>query len=941
MPKASPIQPSFASGEFSPRVYGRVDNERYKTGLAKAENFLPTVQGPIIRRPGMKYVGNDVKDPSKPPAFIPFQFSQTQNYVLEFGDKYVRFYTNNTQIVLNTSVVYRQVYSTAFGSSFPTYAARTSTDLKVDETLNPAVVTVQTNSGILEIPTPYSYLDAPNIKWAQKEDTLFLFNTSYPTYKLIRNGNLYWDLQRVQTQDGPYLPLNSYGQTGDSGRFSIVMGPVTLASDGSTFPIRYNFATAGPVHTVSTVANNGAGGIRITTSSAIGHIFSNGDRVVVRSVGGVVEANNGTSTIASMSWPITRISATTFDLIGATINSGSVYTSGGTVCPALFQPLLSGTGFADTGRSVGLFGANAHRAWGKITDVLDMARVKIAISEMDSPASLANESFFTGSTAAIWQMEPYNFKHGFPSAGCFHQDRLALAGAPAFPQRIDLSQTADYSRFAPSNSSLIVTDNCAISFSLASEQLNRLLWLKPDTQGLLAGSVSSEWVIAPNNQATALTPTNVNARQTSFFGSHDADAVQTGNATLYIQKGQRRLRELNYFYQVDTYRSTDIAELSEHLMLPGLTKLANQRESLPIVWATTSEGKLRSMTYSRDDASLKVGWAPHTLGGQSDSSGTAPVVKAMSVIPSSDGTYDQLWCAVQRFVNGTSVCSVEYMSKVFDDNILQEDAICLDMAGTYDNPVTVTSISQAGSAIVTASNHGIVDGDLVLFKKVIGLNSSFVDTMGVTFNSNLVNGRIFRAGSTSTNAFFLQDVVNGSSYVDSRSYTPYFSGGEARKLVQTITGLTWLKNETVSVWADGKAHSNVTVNSGGFFTLDYKAAVVHVGYGYSSDGKTLRPEAGSADGTSIGKLRRPYRAAFMVHRSGELQIGPSFSKLTPIPYETFVPPQADVAVPLYSGLARESLESEHDFEGQVCFRMTGPAPGMIQTVTVCLEENDV
>ena len=149
MPKASPIQPSFSGGEFSPRVYGRVDNERYKTGAAKLENYLPTVQGPILRRPGMKYSGADAKDPSKPPEFLEFKFSQTQNYILEFGDKYVRFFTNNTRITVNTTVVSGAFYSAAFNSSFPTYALRSFSGARPGETQNGALAPV--SSGVLPV----------------------------------------------------------------------------------------------------------------------------------------------------------------------------------------------------------------------------------------------------------------------------------------------------------------------------------------------------------------------------------------------------------------------------------------------------------------------------------------------------------------------------------------------------------------------------------------------------------------------------------------------------------------------------------------------------------------------------------------------------------------------------------------------------------------------
>src|SRR4051812_29507448 len=98
MPKASILQSSFSSGEVSPLYYGQADNPRYKKGLKTAQNILPLLQGPIVRRPGTKFCAQS-KLTTTPPVMIPFQFSETQAYTLEFGDQYIRFFANNAQMV--------------------------------------------------------------------------------------------------------------------------------------------------------------------------------------------------------------------------------------------------------------------------------------------------------------------------------------------------------------------------------------------------------------------------------------------------------------------------------------------------------------------------------------------------------------------------------------------------------------------------------------------------------------------------------------------------------------------------------------------------------------------------------------------------------------------------------------------------------------------------
>jgi hypothetical protein len=56
MPRLSPIQESFAAGEISKRVQGRVSTDAYNSGLNRARNWHPLVQGPIRLREGSKYM---------------------------------------------------------------------------------------------------------------------------------------------------------------------------------------------------------------------------------------------------------------------------------------------------------------------------------------------------------------------------------------------------------------------------------------------------------------------------------------------------------------------------------------------------------------------------------------------------------------------------------------------------------------------------------------------------------------------------------------------------------------------------------------------------------------------------------------------------------------------------------------------------------------------
>lgn len=938
MPKVNKIQAAFTSGEVSKTVQGRVDiPQRYDEAMDFCQNYIPLLQGPLLRRGGTKYVTN-VKDPSKPPALIPFQFSVTQNYMLEFGDKYIRFYANEGQIITTSNQFQIAGLFNLFGVNnggnyvYQFNANRASALPHSGEILQTS--SLVSAGSIFEVVSPYSWPDVHKIKFAQKQDSLYLTHPSYASFKVQRFGNTDWTVKPVTFQDGPYLPLNSYQSLGDS--IAINLAPSNTGSN-------YITLTTSPNYQCSSIVANSAGGIRISTTTP--HSFMAGDKVVVGGVVGTAEVNNvgtgnggifGSSTLVACScWVVGAVGTNTLDLSNSTFTN--VYVGSGVVGPALF--LMNSTGsWADANqalssmRSVGLI-QHGIRYWGHIVRVGNAGTANVLLDP--------NVPLLTDSTVInTWQMGNYNLLNGFPAAVSFHQDRLTFGGHANIPQQIDASMSGNYELFSASGSNLQVADNNALQFSLLSQDLNSIKWIKSNAQGMILGTANAEWTVAPSNQSPGLTPTNISAQQVSFFGSYDADAVQSDQATIYIQRAQRKVRELIYFFQVGSFRSTNLTELSEHITLPSIVKLANQRETHPIVWGVRADGQMLSLSYSRDDVNIKSGWARHVLGGRSDSAGTPPVVKSIGCIPSSDTSYDELWMVVQRYINGTTVGTVEYMSKPFDDNTPQEQAYHFDCGVTFDAPINVTAIMNASSCVVTAPSHGFANSSTIRFYNTIGLNISTTDVNGNTKITNQLNENTFMIASASVNAFKIQDFLGND--INTNSSSVYVGSSVVRKLITSISGLTWLEGEQVSILADGGIHVNTSITQAGVLNLQYPAAIVQIGYQYNSDGQLLRTKDGSAQGTSIGSARRLNRVAFMLHNVGDLQFGPAFTNMIPVEFSRADSNTADKPPPLFDGVYRDGIESGvSEFTDTVCFRQNSGLPGMIQSITRFLEETDV
>jgi len=187
MPRTTLALTSFVSGEFSAKMDGRTDFEKYSSGVKTMENFLVHPQGAATRRIGTQFI-SEVKSSAAKTRLIPFEFSTTQTYVLEFGNTYIRFYKDKGQIVSG-------------GSAY-------------------------------EISTPYLTAELFDIKFAQSADVMYITHPNHEVMKLSRTGHTAWTLAAIDFTDGPYLAQN---QTATTMAASGTSGSVTITASTSTF----------------------------------------------------------------------------------------------------------------------------------------------------------------------------------------------------------------------------------------------------------------------------------------------------------------------------------------------------------------------------------------------------------------------------------------------------------------------------------------------------------------------------------------------------------------------------------------------------------------------------------------------------------------------------------------------------------------------------------
>lgn len=152
MAQARTLQRSFAGGEITPEMYGRIDDVKFQTGLALCRNFITKPHGPAENRAGFRFV-REVKDSTKRTRLIPFTYSTTQTMILEVGDQYVRFHTNGGTLLSG-------------GSPY-------------------------------EVATPYLEAHVFGLHYVQSADVLSIVHPSYAPRELRRLGATNWTLTAI------------------------------------------------------------------------------------------------------------------------------------------------------------------------------------------------------------------------------------------------------------------------------------------------------------------------------------------------------------------------------------------------------------------------------------------------------------------------------------------------------------------------------------------------------------------------------------------------------------------------------------------------------------------------------------------------------------------------------------------------------------------------
>lgn len=788
---ASLMQKSFSGGEFSPALYSRTDLAKYQTALKQLRNMYVMRHGGAQNRGGTQFV-SEVKDSSKLVRLIPFVFNQSQTYVLEFGDQYMRVIKNG-ELLKNTSqsitgitnanpgvVTYSgadnyangdQVYVSGIVGAIGTYlnnrtfkVSNVNTGANTFELQYLDGTNVNTTSfgsyssggnveEIYQIATPYVEDDLALLKFVQSADVVTIVHPDYAPRNLSRSGDTNWTISAITFDSAIDYPYNiSATQNGTTG--STVYKYTVTAFDpltGQETPLK---AVPPSGSYLATVSNGNA---TLTATNNITITWS-------------VTNTYGYAT-ADLEFNVYREDNGVFGYIG-TASGVASYTDRGQASPDL----------------------------------------------SDTPPRI---------------VEDFNATGDYPSTCAYYQQRLVLANTDNEIEKVFCSKIGNFYDFSTSSP---VQDDDAVIFNLSGRQVNKVHHAV-DLGTLLLFTESGEYSCNGDGAGT-LTPTAINSRQSSYNGSSPRLApIVIGNSAVYVQARGNNVRDINFRFESSNYTGDELSIYSSHLFDDyQLLDWAYQQIPHSILWVVRDDGTLLGCTYVKEQQMLA--WHRHDFENG--------VVENVCCVP--EGSEDFLYLTILRIIDGKEVRYIERMSsrKIVDvkdisilDSYLSYDgrntgSTTMTLTGsgwTYTDTLTLTASSGTFSASDVGNQIQLydIDGNVIRFT-ITGYTSSTV----VTGHSNKTVPVDMRSVAILDWSRAV-DTISGLWHLEGETVSVYADG-------------------LVVANPNNESYTLVTVENGQI-QLSEKYAVIYVGLPITSDLETLNIDSPGVDSiVDRGKL---------------------------------------------------------------------------------------
>lgn len=883
---SSLIQRSFAAGEVAPAIFGRADQVKYQTGLARCRNFFVRRHGGVSNRAGTKYL--DVQKSSTVAGRLwKFIFNAEQTYVLWFENQTLRFVQNGAMLTVSGV----DAYKTAVSMSGATQA-------------NPCVITA----------TAHGFTNGQSVQITGVVGMTQLNGNSYTVANATADT---FELSGIDsTAYGAYVSggtINLNYVVGDL----VVSGGINyyciVASVGNVPPnATYWYPLTGNVYEIPTPY--------VTEDLPLLKFSQSGDVVTIThpsydprdlarfaatrwtlqlevfepliSAPATLTVSGAAGTTSK--WVATAIKSVTREESVPSPSAGS------STKPTSGAPRTLTIGTVSGAQEYNIYRHDGNGIYGYV-------------------GTASGSTFIDDGIVPDYTLTPPLVNTPFSGAGnkpgCsgYYQQRKMYGRTDNNIEDIFGSRTGSFKNMTISSP---VQDSDAVRFTLAGKQVNEIRHIVEIGQLVILTS-GAEW-IREGDATDPLTPSSPNLKVQTYNGSADVTPVVISDNLLYLQARQSIIRDFRFDQQTQGYTGRDLTVFSTHLF-DNYRIVAMDYAQIPhsIMPSIRSDGTMNVLTYLREHEIWGWGWFD-----------TDGLFEDVVVVP--EGAEDVVYCLVHRTINGQSKRYLESFAsrQVTDDAI---DAVFMDSTLTY-NGWNTTAISMT----LSGGTNWTIDETLTLTA------SMGYFTAGDVGNSIVL--RIFtdtydtEEGWTQTTETLMLTITvyNGPTNVsvETEKTVPVAYRNAAftdwGKGVDQVAGLSHLEGKTVSILADGHVITNgldgvlITVSGGQLSVdLDRPYVVIHVGIPYCSDLQTLDLEVVGAETLQDKKLQ-VNQVTLLVDASRGIWAGNDFEHL--YEHKQRDPGDQYGMIEGVTGKVELSMSSAWNKGGRVCIRQRDPLP---------------
>ena len=385
--------------------------------------------------------------------------------------------------------------------------------------------TVVSSGTPIEVTTPYAHTDLDKLKFTQSADVMYLVHPDFSPRKITRTSHTAWTIAEVDLLRGPMGDDNITSTTLVADART---GNVTITASANTFAST----------DVGRLVKLHDGFAKITTFTS------------ATSVDADVTENADGRTELMPSYTATTISAHEGDPSSTGLEHNDRYQD------SAGQFIEQGFKVGQKVTVTGFTTANNNETSAIVVKVTEDTLLLAPSSDLANEAAGDTVTISGDLTASTdWALGAFSATTGYPAAVAFYEQRLVFASTTNQPQTLFFSVGGSFEDFAAGTDA-----DDALVYTLGSNQVNIIRYLQAG-RVLLVGTSGGEFVVTSSEDAP-LSPTNAVVRRQATYGSADVQPVQVANVTLFVQRAKRKLRELVFDLNTDSYQAPDMTLLA-------------------------------------------------------------------------------------------------------------------------------------------------------------------------------------------------------------------------------------------------------------------------------------------------------------------------------------------------------------------------------------------